>query len=334
MQPGLSIIIVNYKSAHLITNCINSFVHTINFTGWEIIIVDNDSGDNVELLAKPLSRQLSFIQMGYNAGFARANNAGMQAAKYDTILLLNADTIIQENAIAASYALLQASPHVACGVQLLNADGTNQISGSRIMKGGLNYLLLLPYVGSTLGWLAKRAKVQKPSIEQASAEEEVDWINGAFLMVKRHTIQLAGGLDEDFFLYMEEIEWCSRLRKQGPLVLFGHLHVLHLQGETTKDYFKTKKKGYQNLFDKMGQQLMLSIWVRQRKEFGLAWFLFLLLAYGLEIPAFLLMLCLAKILRSNRYTFQDFKGYTRNYIRNLAYLKSLVTNKPCFYKVL
>jgi GT2 family glycosyltransferase len=334
MQPGLSVIIVNYKSAGLVANCINSFAHTSNLTEWEIVIVDNDSKDDVEQLVKPLFRQVTFMQMGYNAGFARANNAGIQAAKYDTVLLLNADTLIEENAIAASYDLLRSSPYVACGVQLLNRDGTTQISGSRVMKGGLNYLLPLPYVGSAIGWIAKRAKVQKPSIEQASAKEEVDWINGAYLMVKQSAIQQAGLLDEDFFLYMEEIEWCSRLRRQGPLVLFGHLHVVHLQGETTKDYFKSKKKGYQNLSDKMGQQLMLSIWVRQRKEFGLFWFLFLLLAYGLEIPLFLLVLCFAQLFRSKAYTFQDFTGYTKNYINNLAYLKPLLTSKPCFYKVL
>jgi GT2 family glycosyltransferase len=334
MQPGLSIIIVNYNSTALVIQCLHSFVNKITVDSYEVIVVDNDSKDAPEQKIKAIFPKIQFLQMGYNAGFARANNAGIKVAQFDKVLLINADTIVQNDAISKACYQLENSDYAAAGVQLLNADGGVQISGSTVMKGGLNYLLPLPYLGQSIGNLAKAFNVKKPSIEKASSVEKIDWINGAFLMAKKEAIEMAGLLDEDFFLYMEEIEWCSRLRKQGELVIYGNLQVVHLQGETTKDFFETKSKGYQNLSDKMGKQLMLSIWVRQRKEFGLFWLLFIVAAYGFEIPVFLVGLCLSKVIGNKQYSLSSFAGYTKNYFSNLTYLYRIIKNRPYFYKVL
>src|SRR4051812_32084530 len=140
----LSIIIVNYKSAQLITNCIQSLIQYSGPNTYEIIVVDNDSKDNCEQL---LTMQFPFIrwkQMGYNAGFARANNEGIRLSKGDNVLLLNPDTLITDNSLEVCLNNFISSSYVACGVQLLNEDGTPQISGNYAMKGGLNYLL--PYL--------------------------------------------------------------------------------------------------------------------------------------------------------------------------------------------
>ena len=93
---------------------------------------------------------------------------------------------------------------MACGVQLLNVDRTPQISGNYAMKGGLNYLLPLPFIGNILKFFATILKVKKPNIPEAKDVVEVDWINGVFLMVKKQAIDIAGLMDEDFFLYAEE----------------------------------------------------------------------------------------------------------------------------------
>ena len=211
--------------------------------------------------------------MNYNAGFAKANNKGIESSNGDVVLLLNPDILVEDDAISKCFLQFTSSNFVACGVQLLNLDKTPQISGSYFMKGGLNHLLPLPVLGKFLKWLGSQMKVEKPSIMEAKGLMEVDWINGAFLMVKKEIIKKAGLLDEDFFLYAEEIEWCSRLKKQGRLCIYGDLNIIHLQGEAANQAFDSEGKGYYNLFDKKGRQIMLSNFVRIRKQFGILWFL-------------------------------------------------------------
>ena len=187
------------------------------------------------------------------------------------VLLLNSDTIILDSAISKSYELFEASEYVACGVQLLNRDGSPQISGNYFFKGGLNVLLPLPYLGNFYKWLGESLKIQKPNIPEASDAVEVAWINGAYLMVKRDAISKAGLLDEDFFLYAEEAEWCSRLKKYGKLCIFGQYHIIHLQGVTANQTFKSDDKGYYNLYDRKGRQIMVSNFLRIRKHLCCGW---------------------------------------------------------------
>jgi GT2 family glycosyltransferase len=331
----LSIIIVNYKTPWLTTECIQSVYEQGNNDEPEIIVVDNDSKDDTEELLKKNYPNVRFIQMGYNSGFARANNAGIKISKGDIVLLLNSDTLIKNNAVDNCYNNLASSQYVAAGVQLLNADGSPQISGNYAMKGGLNYLLPLPFLGSFLKWIAGIFNVKKPNVPNASGIVEVDWINGAFLMVKRSAIDIAGLLDEDFFLYAEEAEWCSRLRKTGKLCIYGDEHVIHLQGESANEAFASGGKGYFNLFDNKGLQIMLSNFLRIRKEFGAGWFLFDLFFYVLAIPVFFIGLLLSTIFPGKRkYNFIQLKGFTKNIFKVLGYVPTIISNKPFFYKVL
>ena len=144
----VSIIIINYKSCALVMDCIQSIVQQTTQGTYEIIVVDNDSKDGAKEKILTEYPEVKWLQLDYNAGFARANNAGMKIAKGDYYLILNADTIILDNAIDKSIALLKTyAGAVGCGVQLLNTDGSTQISGAHFMKGGLNTLLPLPYLG-------------------------------------------------------------------------------------------------------------------------------------------------------------------------------------------
>jgi GT2 family glycosyltransferase len=86
---------------------------------------------------------------------------------------------------------------------------------------------MLPFVGQLIKWIGNKFQVKKTSIAEAKGTVEVDWINGAFLMVKKKAIEYAKLLDEDFFLYFEEIEWCARLRKVGKMCIYGDLRVVH-----------------------------------------------------------------------------------------------------------
>jgi len=331
----LSIILVNYKSKQLLQNCLDS-IYQFDASRFEIIVVDNFSNDDVETFLKSKYPSVLFIQMGYNSGFARANNAGIRMASGDAVLLLNTDTINLNDAINISFDKFLNSNAAACGVQLLNEDLSPQITGNFAMKGGLNYLLPLPYWGSFLRFFAQLMKVKKPNVESASGTVEVDWINGAYLMVKMNVIQKSGLLDEDFFLYAEEAEWCSRIKKNGPLLIYGDCNVLHLQGQTANEAFASTGKGYFNLFDRKGLQIMLSNFVRIKKEFGSFWFYFDLLHYLITIPIFLFCLILESMMKGKkgRYTFQQWKGYCKNMFELVKYIPTIHRGKPHFYKVL
>ena len=333
----LSIILVNYKTRALLMDCLEGLYKHTGGCDFEVIVVDNDSGDSIGDLLRVRFPGSIFLQMGYNAGFARANNAAIRIAKGDAFLLLNSDTLIRDNAIGNTVNKLLASPcYVAAGVQLLNEDGSPQISGNYAMKGGLNYLLPLPYIGKFLRGIAFLLKVKKPNVPDASTLVEVDWINGAFLMVKKTAVDKAGLLDEDFFLYAEEAEWCSRIKKAGRLCIDGEEHVVHLQGSSANDAFESAGKGYFNLFDRKGLQIMLSNFVRIRKQFGLAWFFFDLLCYVITIPVFFLGVLIERIIRGKKatFSFKQLAGFSSNMVSLLKYTATIVANKPHFYKVL
>jgi GT2 family glycosyltransferase len=219
MRMQLSVIIVNFKSAALILDALESLYRETTGISFEVFVVDNASGDNSRERITGAYPEVLWIDMGYNAGFARANNAGIRAAKGQAILLLNPDTLVLDKAVTKAYEALQASSYVACGVQLVNPDGSPQISGNYFMKGGLNHLLPLPYWGDLLRWAGYKAGTKVPNVLESADVQEVDWISGAFLMVKHAAIEKVGLMDEDFFLYGEEVEWCSRLHKQGKLCI-------------------------------------------------------------------------------------------------------------------
>lgn len=333
-MPDYSIIIVNYKTPSLVIDCLKTIFSGNDNGQFEVIVVDNDSQDGSEQLITVAFPQVKWIQMGYNSGFARANNEGIRQAKADIVLLLNSDTLNEKNAIAQCFQRLKASAYPAAGVQLLNADRSPQISGNFFMKGGLNHLMALPYIGRLIRWVGLQLKVKKTNVPEATDSIEVDWINGAFLMVKKQAIEKAGLLDEDFFLYSEEIEWCSRLRKLGPLCIYGDLHVIHLEGGSANKAFDSKKKGYHHLSDKKGKQLMVSGLLRVRKQFGVAWFLFHLAAYMVTVPVYLLIVLLKTVLFRPGNEWKLWWGYTKNTMVLLKYSLRMALNRPYFYKVL
>jgi GT2 family glycosyltransferase len=331
-----SIIIVNYKSAGLLAGCLETVYAQTSGIAFEVIVVDNASGDNSQQVIQSHFPQVHWIQMDYNAGFARANNAGIRRSAAKTVLLLNADTLIQGNAIGHCCRFLSGSGYAAAGVQLLNPDGSPQISGNYAMRGGLNYLLPLPYLGDAIKGLGNLFKVRKPNVPDASEIINVDWINGAFLMVQRQAIEQAGLLDEDFFLYAEEAEWCSRLRKTGPLCILGQEKVIHLQGATANTAFGSSGTGYYNLFDRKGLQIMVSNFVRIRKEFGLGWFLLDLCVYVAALVIFPLALLADKLIHGQkaRFSWKHLAGFAGNISRLISLSPRIVANKPYFYKVL
>jgi GT2 family glycosyltransferase len=332
----LSIIIVNYKTPGLVIDCLRTVYRETAGIAYEVIVIDNASGDDSARQVMTAFPQVRWIDMDYNAGFARANNEGIRHSRGHIILLLNSDTLIEGNAITGSFSLFETSPYVACSVQLLNTDRSPQITGNFFMRGGLNYLLPLPYLGAWIKKIGNFFKVDRPNVAEADGLVEVDWINGAYLMVKKAAIEKAGLMDEDFFLYAEEVEWCGRLRKLGKLCVYGQFHVVHLQGATANETFGSAGHGYYNLYDRKGLQIMLSNFVRIRKQFGTGWFLVQLLFYVLEIPVFGAGILFSRLTakRNDRYSWVQFRLYCKNVGFVIGKSGIIIANKPYFYKVL
>jgi GT2 family glycosyltransferase len=332
----LSIIIVNFKSAHHVLNCLKSVYEETIHHSFEVFVVDNNSADDSESKIKSAFPSIIWIQTGYNAGFARANNAGIRLAKGRNILLLNADTIVIDNALDKTVKLFEHSDAVACGVQLLNPDMSHQISGAHFVKGGFNFLLPLPYLGRFVRYWGYKLKTRVPSVQTVSNKIEVDWIVGAFLMVKSNVLKKAGLLDEDFFMYAEEIEWCARLRKEGSLYLFAEPKVIHLGGGTSSDYYATtESENSKNLWNKKARQIIISQMLRIRKQYGVLWFLILFTFFIIEVPIFIICLLIEKLIRGSRarYSWENVKGYTKNISVLIQYFPKIINNKPHFYKV-
>jgi GT2 family glycosyltransferase len=332
----LSIIIINFRSSRLIVNCLQSIYAQSSSISFEVFVMDNDSNDDSNEYITTRFPMVSWHQMGYNAGFARANNAGIRVSHGEVVLLLNPDTVIPKNALENCFQQFIQSEYVACGVQLLNEDSSPQISGNYFVKGGLNYLLPLPFTGKLIKALGKLFAVKPPHVANAGGLTEVDWINGAFLMVKQSALLKAGLMDEDFFLYAEEAEWCSRLKKVGKLCIFGNVKVYHLQGISANETFSSVGKGYYNLFDKKGKQIMLSNLVRIRKQYGKLWFLFILSIYTLTIPIFLIGNIFFYLLPKSKsdFHFRDYFGFVDNVFFIWSLLPKILMNRPYFYKVL
>lgn len=332
----LSIVIVNYNGAELVAECIRSLLHFNGTMGLELIVVDNHSTDNSREKILPSFPQVQWIDMGYNAGFARGNNAGMKLAKGNAILLLNPDTICIDDSISRCYQSLRQGEYIAAGVQILDELKQPQISGNYFMKGGLNHLLPIPYWGGFLRWLGYSTNSKVPNVKNAATVQEVDWISGAFLMVKKEAIERAGMMDEDFFLYGEEVEWCSRLQKTGKLCLFGNMNIIHLEGKTINKSLNTADTGYYNLYNKKGLQLMVSNHLRVRKQFGAGWFLFLLLNYTWGVFFFWLCSTFYHLftLKNPASEWKKVAQMGGNVLRLWSLTPRIIGNKPHFYKMM
>lgn len=327
---NVSVIIVNYKTPELILDCLYTIYEQTKVVSFEVIIVDNDSQDNSQFVIQNQYPDVQWIQMNYNSGFARANNAGIKAAAGEYVLLLNSDTLMLENALdkIVSY-VSQDNSVVAASVQLLYADYTAQNAGNYFVYGGVNVLLTLPVLNYVVKGIGKLLKLRKPSIKASDAVNNVDWISGAFMLVRKSVLDKTGMLDEDFFLFSEEIEWCSRLKNAGKISVYTDLRVIHLEGGTTKNTSAGDEQNYYEYWTVKGRQLMLSNLLRIRKQYSIISMFLVYTFYVIEIP----VLLFAAIF-SAKYNLKKVVNYFHNILRVTMFIPKIISNKPYFYKVM
>ncbi|MBR3568999.1 MAG: glycosyltransferase family 2 protein [Salinivirgaceae bacterium] len=228
----VSVIIVNYKNPPLILQCVKSILQYEKTVDYEIIVVDNDSQDDTEQQLRAICPNLKWIQMGYNSGFGRANNAGTRIAKGDFILFLNADTILIEPVFEKMATRLAVEPKIgAVGCRLLNSDKSLQLS----YHNGDCFFRKLWWrnpLAIKLGFSRRNEFDKSRIVAKHNHNHLTRWICGTAVMMRRQDI-VSRNLywDEDFFMYWEDVELCHRIRKSGmKIVYMAEPSIIHLGG--------------------------------------------------------------------------------------------------------
>lgn len=229
----VSIIIVSWNTCDILLKCLRSIYEKQNNMNFEVIVVDNASADGSAEKVSDNFSQVILIKNQENRGFAAANNQGIGIAKGRYILLLNSDTIVLNNAIAKTLSFAEAHPEVALvGCRILNPDMSLQPS-CFMFPSVLNMLLSSSYMYK----LFPKSKFfgrEHMTLWNRDEEREVDVATGCFMLVRREAIEQVGVMDEQFFMYGEETDWCYRFKQAGWKVMFTpEGEIIHLGGRST-----------------------------------------------------------------------------------------------------
>ena len=228
----LSIIIVNWNTKELVTQCIRSIVAYTRTIEYEIILVDNHSEDGSVLEIREHFPAITVIQNEENLGFARAHNRGIRNAQGRYLLLLNSDTYIDHNVFGEAVRFMDAHPE--CGVL------SPQIVNSQLVPYPMRVRPLSPLL-SLLKIFNLYFLYQEYIPDDACTPIEVQVVGGSCMFMRREVIDSVGYLEEGFFLYNEEDDFCRRAVERGWKIIFNPQHYLiHLHGMTTikKDIYE------------------------------------------------------------------------------------------------
>ncbi len=229
MKNDLSFIIVNWNTRQLLIDCIHSISSTVAGLTYRIWVVDNGSVDGSVHAVRERFPHVAVIENGENLGFAAAVNRALGNNGADYSILLNTDAVLLEGAISTLHTFMEQHRDVGiAGAQLQRPDGAKQHSYD-------NYPTLATelFNKSILRWLfpgkypGKRQTYTRPA--------EVESVIGACLMIRNEAVRQIGKLDEDYFFFLEETDWCYRMRKAGWRVMHvPDARVVHLGGESKK----------------------------------------------------------------------------------------------------
>lgn len=238
MKPDVSIILVNYKTPGLLAQCLKSiYEHTKSCT-FEIIVVDNGSEDGSEEIVHPCFPDVRWINMGYNSGFARGNNRGIEEAKANYVLLLNSDSMLDQDAISKSFekflSLEKEGKTGLLNCKLISFEG-NILPGVHAHFPGVKSLLL----SNAMVIYLLRGNYSKHTYNAHWYESNhtAAHISGAFMLFNRNVLHSKSDwLDEDYFLYFEDVDWCYRLKKKGlECYFYADTYVLHKDSGSNLD---------------------------------------------------------------------------------------------------
>jgi len=233
VKPDISIIVVNYNTAHLLEDMWDALIASKQDLSLEVIIVDNASRDNSveQLHTDPRFSKVHLIVNTTNVGFGRANNQGLQFVTGRYVLLLNTDAFVAPDTLRKTVDYLDTHPRSGVlGVRLVGRDGSLQPS-CRYFPTPWNLFL---WRSGLTRFFPKVRMVDDMAWDHASSRE-CDWMPGCYLLVRKEVIDAVGLFDPRYFLYSEEVDFCRRTQQAGwKLTYFGGTTVIHLGGESAK----------------------------------------------------------------------------------------------------
>lgn len=235
----LSVIIVNYNTYELTRNAVESVLQAQTQLGdrhldYEVILVDNASSDgSIEKLKQDYADEdrVKIIVNDENLGFSKANNIGMKASTGDHILLMNSDTVIEPDALVKTVGFLEDHPEVGgLGAKVVLGDGVTMDHAA--YRG-------FPTPIASMAYILKLDKLFPGNKTFGSFElgyldpdetHEIDTTTCAYMCVPREVYEKIGGLDEDYFMYGEDLDWCYRIRQAGYKIIYNpKIHVTHFK---------------------------------------------------------------------------------------------------------
>lgn len=229
MEIDLSIVIVTWNARKVLIPAIESIYREVRGISCEVIVSDNDSNDGSADAVEKAFPEARVLRNARNLGFAGGNNVGLKEVRGRYAVLLNSDTITHAGAFESMVAYMDAHPEVgACGPQLLNPDGSKQ-----------NCIHNFPSLVTELlniSLLRILFPEKYPSKRQNyAAPVEVDAVLGACLLLRREVLEKVGPMDAGYFFFLEETDWCARIKEAGWKVMhFPDAKITHLFGESTK----------------------------------------------------------------------------------------------------
>ena len=245
----VSIIIVNWNVRNLLYRCLQSIFIFTRDLEYEVIVIDNFSLDGSVQMLNDLSftqPNLRVIFNQENAGFARANNQGLQVAKGKYALFMNPDMELVENTPRLLFHYLEARPGIAaCTCQLQYGQGNRQpnIKRDPTFWSQLWILYKLHHF-----WQPPFLKKYLAKNFEYSREQEVEQVMGAFIFTRRDTINKIGGWSEDYFIWWEDVDLCKRLRQLGAVIVYTPIsRVLHYEGQSFAQQLSFPKQRQFNL---------------------------------------------------------------------------------------
>lgn len=225
------IIIVNWNTAEILRECLRSIQKNTVGIAYRVCVVDNGSTDgSAEMIATEFP-SVRLIRNETNLGFAAANNQGIRIAEGRYVLLLNSDTQVTEGALDTMVAFADQDSNLGIlGPRLVGIDGSVELSAAQfpsLFKSLIVHFPLLRYL------LSKEGHSFLTRTDQCTVPCDVGFVNGAGMLVRREAIAQVGVLDEDYFMYGEDLDWCYRMRKHGWRVVYApQAEIVHLRNRS------------------------------------------------------------------------------------------------------
>lgn len=235
MNMDLSIIIVNYNTPELTLDAIKSIHDSESQYSYEVILVDNHSSDNSVATFRDVYPHIQIIENQSNLGFSKANNQGIRIAQGRYVLLLNSDTLLESDTLQTMIQFMDDHPQAgASGCKLVLSDGSLDKACKR---GFPTPSAAFYYITGLSKRFPNNPRFNQYQLGHLSDNEhhQVDSLVGAFMLVRRATIDQVGMLDEDFFMYGEDIDWCYRMKEAGwEIHYYPKTKITHLKGASSR----------------------------------------------------------------------------------------------------